>query len=148
MLNRLRKRVAARRARSRERAEGVDVEALLSLARQNFVRLQAAWDQADLRTLEACTTEPLMADLRAQLAERGPLPNRTEVLALQARLLAVEEIRDAYLASVEFSGVIREQVDAAACPFREMWLLAQPKGPPAASGSGSGWRIAGVQSLS
>lgn len=157
MLNRLRRRVALARAKRAVRdgrsdggsRPGVDVEALLALARQSFVCLQAAWDQADLRTLEAFTTEPLMADLRAQLAQRGPTPNRTEVLALQARLLAVEEIREAFIASVEFSGVIREHVGAAACPFREMWLLAQHKAEaPPAQDHAPPWRIAGVQSLS
>lgn len=147
MLKRLRRRWAsvraAHRVRRRVRQAGVDVDALLALARQNFVRLQAAWDAADLRTLEACTTEPLMADLRSQLALRGEGGNRTEVISLQARLLAVEEMREAFVASVEFSGVIREQLDRGEAPFRELWLLARPKRQAA-----PGWRIASVQSLS
>jgi predicted lipid-binding transport protein (Tim44 family) len=146
VLNRLRRRVAARRARAvvraKVRASGVDVEALLVLARQSFVKLQAAWDAADMHALEACTTPTLLADLREQLRSRGGESNRTEVLALRAELLAVEEIREAYVASVEFSGLIREHVNRPEAPFRELWLLAHAKD------AAPGWRIAGVQSLS
>ena len=146
MLKRLRRRWAAvraaRRVRRRVRQSQVDVDALLAVARQSFVRMQAAWDAADLRALEACTTEPLMADLRSQLALRGQDGNRTEVVTLHAELLAVEEMREAFVASVEFSGVIREHVDRGEAPFRELWLLAHAKN------AAPGWRIASVQSLS
>ncbi len=128
--------------RRTQHCSSVDVDELLALARQSFVRLQAAWDAADLRALEAFTTEPLMADLRCQLEQRRGGGNRTEVVTLHAELLAVEELREAYVASVEFSGVIRECSERGAAPFRELWLLAHAKD------AAPGWRIAGVQSLS
>jgi predicted lipid-binding transport protein (Tim44 family) len=142
-LRRLRRRAAARRALRRARREGTRPEAdeLLSLARQSFVQMQAAWDRADLHTLGALTTEPLLAELREQLELRGGAPNRTEVLALDARLLALEELREAFVASVEFSGLIRERLDDTAAPFRELWLLANVKA------AGRGWQLARVQSL-
>lgn len=141
MLNRLRRRVALRR--SLRRAGGrADVDELLRLARMSFVQLQAAWDRADLQALGALTTAPLLAELRGQLELRGPGPNHTEVVALQARLLGMEELREAFVASVEFSGLIRERVDEHAAPFRELWLLANVKS------AGRGWQLAQVQSLS
>jgi predicted lipid-binding transport protein (Tim44 family) len=118
-----------------------DLDAFLRVARQSFVQLQAAWDRADLGALGALTTEPLLEELRDQLAARGPGPNRTEVLTLDARLLALEELGEAYVASVEFSGLIRESLDTAALPFRELWLLANLK-----SGQ-RGWRLARIQAL-
>lgn len=141
MLNRLRRRVALRRSLRRADAPG-EVDELLRLARLSFVQLQAAWDRADLQALGALTTGPLLADLRDQLAHRGPGPNRTEVVALQARLLALEELHEAFVASVEFSGLIRERLDEGAEPFRELWLLANVKS------AGRGWQLAQVQSLS
>jgi hypothetical protein len=51
----------------------------------------------------------LLEELRTQLAERGPGPNHTEVVRIEARLLAVEDLLEAQLASVEFSGLIREE---------------------------------------
>jgi predicted lipid-binding transport protein (Tim44 family) len=119
-----------------------DLEAFLVVARQSFVRMQAAWDAADLPALATLATEPLLEDLRSQLQQRGPGPNRTEVLELRARLLAMEELHEAYVASVEFSGVICEQRGSDAAPFRELWLLAKLKA------TGRGWQLARVQSLS
>jgi predicted lipid-binding transport protein (Tim44 family) len=139
VLRRLRRRVAARRAR---RGDVPEVQELLQLARMSFVQLQAAWDRADLGAIGALTTEPLLAELRDQLALRGSEPNHTEVIALDARLLALEELREAFVASVEFSGLIRERIDASAAPFRELWLLANVKA------ADRGWQLARVQSLS
>jgi predicted lipid-binding transport protein (Tim44 family) len=145
-LARLKRRVVARRARPAaatvSSAQSADIEELLHLARLSFLRLQVAWDAGDLPTLATLTTEPLLEDLRSQLQERGPALNRTEVLSLDARLLAIEELHEAYVASVEFSGVIREQRGAGAAPFRELWLLANLKA------TGRGWQLARVQSLS
>jgi predicted lipid-binding transport protein (Tim44 family) len=143
-LARLKRRVVARRARPAAPAcaQGADVEGLLHLARQSFLRMQVAWDAGDLPTLATLTTEPLLEDLRSQLQERGPALNRTEVLSLDARLLAIEELHEAYVASVEFSGVIREQRGEGAAHFRELWLLANLKA------AGRGWQLARVQSLS
>ena len=121
---------------------GLDVDGFLHLARLSFVQLQAAWDAADLPLLERLTTGPLLADLREQLEARGAGLNRTEVLDLQARLLAFEELHDAFVASVEFTGLIRERADQQATEFRELWLLTRLK----PSGSET-WQLAQVQAL-
>lgn len=153
MLRRLRRRVFQRWAwRKAERAapagsrhaalKPAQVEEVLRVARQSFVELQAAWDRADLGALRQLTTEPLLEDLRDQLEQRGPAPNHTEVVSLDARLLGLEELHEAFVASVEFSGLIREHMHASACPFRELWLLANVKA------AGRGWQLARVQSLS
>jgi predicted lipid-binding transport protein (Tim44 family) len=131
----------ARLGRRRRAAAGPDVDEFLRVARQSFVRLQQAWDAADLAALAALTTEPLLDELRDQLAERGPGPNHTEVLALDARLLDLQELNEAFVASVEFSGLIRERLDDGAAPFRELWMLAKIKS------AGRGWQLARVQSL-
>jgi predicted lipid-binding transport protein (Tim44 family) len=148
LVQRLRRRAVRLRRpatppRHRHRPEsGAQVEEVLQLARQSFVQFQAAWDRADLQCLATLATAPLLEDLRSQLAERGPGPNHTEVLQLEARLLALDDLREAFVASVEFSGLIREQLDASAAPFRELWLLANVKA------AGRGWQLAQVQSLS
>ena len=152
MLNRLRQRVAtglahgvmrvrARRAGTGRRLRQRDIDELLRVARLSFVQLQAAWDRADIGAIGCLATAPLLEDLRTQLAERGPGPNHTEVLSLDARLLRLEELQEAFVASVEFSGLIRERLDAGAMPFRELWLLAKLKT------AGQGWQLARVQSL-
>lgn len=127
---------------------GLDVEQFLGLARLSFVHLQAAWDAGDLASIERLTTGPLRGELRELLAARGDGVNRTEVLDLRAALLAFEELREAFVASVEFSGLIREQTDGSAAEFRELWLLTHLK-----SEDGAGrpvpqaWQLARVQAL-
>lgn len=135
------KRLPGLRPRRARQAAQHDVDDFLRVARQSFVSLQAAWDAADLSALAALTTEPLLDELRDQLAARGPEPNRTEVLTLDARLLDLQELSEAFVASVEFSGLIRERLDDRAAPFRELWLLAKLKS------AGPGWRLARVQAL-
>jgi predicted lipid-binding transport protein (Tim44 family) len=146
-LHRLKRRVIAARTaakawrRSRRARRTPGAQEFLQVARQSFLELQAAWDRADWRALQQLATEPLLADLREQHALRGPGPNRTEVLELHAELLALEELRDAFVASVEFRGLIRESGDGAASPFRELWLLANVKA------ADRGWKLARVQAL-
>ncbi len=131
----------ARRHLAARRRPDHRVEAVLDAARLNFLRLQAAWDAADLPQLARMTTAPLLGELRDQLDLRGPGPNRTEVLSLDARLLGIEELRDAFVARIEFSGLIRERQDDGAAPFRELWMLAKLKT------SCRGWQLARVLSL-
>jgi predicted lipid-binding transport protein (Tim44 family) len=90
-------------------------------------------------------TDSMVEEIKAQLAERETTstgqPNHTEVVMLDAQLLGIEEVGTAYLASVEFSGLIREEPSAGPTPFREVWNMTKPK-------DGSlGWLVAGVQAL-
>ncbi|MCW7537314.1 Tim44-like domain-containing protein [Aquabacterium sp. A7-Y] len=120
---------------------GFDAHGFLEAAKSNFVLLQEAWDRADLSALRALMTDDMLVHIGLQLQERGDQPNRTDVVTLQAELLGVEDVGATFLASVEFSGMIREEVTSGAAPFREVWNLTKPK-----DGS-SGWLLAGVQAL-
>ena len=124
---------------------GFDSEGFLAAAKTNFVTLQVAWDKSDIPALRAMMTDSMLGEIQSQLAEReshpGGSPNRTDVVMLEARLLGIEETADEYLASVEFSGMIREEPSAGPSPFREVWNMTKP-----VSGSG-GWLVAGVQAL-
>jgi len=124
---------------------GFDVDGFLTAAKTNFVTLQAAWDKSDIASLRAMMTDEMLAEIKTQLAEReahtgGPV-NHTDVVMIDAKLLGIEDIGSDYMASVEFSGMIREEPSAGPSPFREVWNMTKPK-----SGS-SGWLVAGVQAL-
>ncbi len=114
--------------------------AVLAGARQQFLRLQAAWDRADLAELQALTTPGLYAELRITLAHREAV-NRTDVLEVHATLLGLERVGDDEFAGVEFSGWMREAADRPKAPFRELWMLAR------SVGSGEPWRLARQQIL-
>lgn len=125
--------------------EGFDVPGFTEAAKRNFITLQAAWDRSDVATLRSMMTDTMLSEIRAQLAERethgGEQPNQTDVVMIEAQLLGIEDLGDAYMASVEFSGMIREEPSAGPSPFREVWNMSKPK-----SGA-SGWLVAGVQAL-
>ncbi len=124
---------------------GFDSEGFLRAAKSNFVTLQAAWDRSDIPALRAMMTDSMLGEIRNQLAEReahtGTAPNSTEVVMIEAHLLGIEELADEYMASVEFSGMIREEPSAGPSPFREVWNMTKPKS------GGTGWLVAGVQAL-
>lgn len=124
---------------------GFDAAGFLQAAKTNFVTLQSAWDRSDLGTLRAMMTDDMLAEIRQQLSEReahtGGPANQTDVVMLEAQLLGIEDLGDTYMASVEFSGMIREEPSAGPSPFREVWNMTKPK-----AGT-SGWLVAGVQAL-
>jgi predicted lipid-binding transport protein (Tim44 family) len=121
---------------------GFDVPAFLRNAKIYFIRLQAAWDRADSSDIREFTSPEMFAELKMQLQERGASPNTTDVINLEATLLGIEENADFHLASVKFSGLIKEAPDVAAEPFTEVWNLSKPT-----TGTG-GWVLAGIQQLS
>ncbi len=125
--------------------EGFDVNGFVEAAKRNFTTLQAAWDSSDVGMLRSMMTDGMLDEIRAQLAERethrGAQPNHTEVMMLEAQLLGIEDLGEAYMASVEFSGMIREEPSSGPAPFREVWNMTRAK-----TGS-SGWLVAGVQAL-
>lgn len=119
-----------------------DVPGFLRHAKTYFIRLQDAWDKADVRDISEFTTPEMFAELRMQIQERGASPNVTDVVQLNAELLGIETGPHDYLASVKFSGLIKEAPDASATEFAEVWNLSKPT-----SGQG-GWVLAGLQQLS
>lgn len=116
-----------------------DTEAFLRNAKVYFVRLQAAWDAGNLDDIREFTSPEMFAEIKMDLSERGQQSNKTDVVTLDAALLGIEDVDNQHLASVRFSGMIRESEGAAAQPFAEVWNLAKP-----AAGSG-GWVLAGIQ---
>ena len=122
-----------------------DIDGFLNAARNNFVAMQAAWDKSDVNVLRSMMTDGMLEEIKIQLKERdvhtgGPV-NHTDVVMIDAKLLGIEDLGSDYMASVEFSGMIREDQSSGPSPFREVWNMTKPK-----SGS-SGWLVAGVQAL-
>lgn len=125
--------------------EGFDAAGFIEAAKRNFTTLQAAWDSSDVATLRSMMTDEMLSEIRSQLAEReshrGDEPNHTEVLMIEAQLLGIEDLGEGYMASVEFSGMIREEPSSGPSPFREVWNMTKAKA------GASGWLVAGVQAL-
>ncbi len=125
--------------------QGFDTAGFLEAAKRNFTTLQDAWDRADMTMLRSMMTDDMLEEIRQQLSEReaqsGGAPNVTHIEGLEAQLLGIEDLGDSYMASVEFSGMSREELGAGLNPFREVWNMTKSK-----SGA-SGWLVAGLQAL-
>ncbi|MDB5774992.1 MAG: rane protein [Herbaspirillum sp.] len=119
-----------------------DTQGFLRHAKTYFIRLQAAWDKADVNDIVEYTTPEMFAEIKMQITERGAAANHTDVMALEAQLLGIETVGDEYLASVKFSGMIKEDPNASATPFSEVWNLSKPSAGP------GGWMLAGIQQQS
>ncbi len=119
-----------------------DTAAFLRNAKIYYVRLQAAWDAGNLDDIREFTTPEMFAEIKMDLSERGAEVNKTDVVTLEAELLGIEDSPAQHLASVRFSGMIREKASDPAQPFAEVWNLAKP-----VTGSG-GWLLAGIQQVS
>ena len=119
-----------------------DEVAFLRHAKSNFIRLQAAWDKADVNDIREFTSPEVFAELKIQIAERGAAPEYTDVVSIDAALLGIETTGSDYLASVKFNGMIKPAQNALPEPFAEVWNMSKPL-----SGA-SGWVLAGIQQLS
>jgi predicted lipid-binding transport protein (Tim44 family) len=118
-----------------------DVPAFLRNAKSYFIRLQAAWDKADINDIHEFTTSEMYAEIKMQIQERGAQANVTDVVSVDAELLGLETLDKDYLASVKFTGMIKEDPNAPAEAFSEVWNLSKP-----VNGQG-GWALAGIQQL-
>jgi predicted lipid-binding transport protein (Tim44 family) len=112
-------------------------------AKTHFIRLQAAWDQADFRDIREYTTPELFAELKRERDRLGGGAQYTEVVTLDAQIVSVRRDGDRVVASVLFSGLIREEQGATADPFREIWHVQHDW-----ESSAGDWLVAGVQQTS
>ena len=123
---------------------GFDVDGFLAQAKANFVTMQDAWDRSDTSSLRQMMTDSMLTEIKAQIAERDAASSvgqmsMTEVVSLEAKLLGIEESQDGYLASIEFTGMIREESNALPESFKEIWNMSRSKH------DNSGWLLAGIQ---
>ena len=118
-----------------------DVAGFVRNAKAQFLRLQAANDSANLDDLREFTTPEMFAELSLQISERMGAVQRTDVLHVDAQVMQVEQEPTRYVVSVRFTGSIREDRNAPAEDFDEIWHLTKPR-----SGS-SGWMLAGIQQI-
>ena len=113
-----------------------DTAGFEKLAKQVFLRLQAANDAGDQADLRRFTTPQMYASIQHDLLERGGRTQRTEVRQLDANVVDIATENGQQVVSVRFWGVVREDGDPVDEGFDEIWHLVQ---------SGDGWLIAGIQ---
>ena len=117
---------------------GFDPAPFVAQAKQQFRRLQDAYDRGDRSALADVTTPEMNAEIMRDLDTRGAHV-ATDIVTLDADVVEVVQERDQYVASVRFTGMLREDGARDAQPFEETWHLVKP-----VDGS-SGWLLAGIQ---
>lgn len=117
---------------------GFDAAGFERIAKMIFIRLQAANDEANIEDIRKFTSPELFASLRLDLQERGSSKQQTDVVQLDAQLVDAAQESGQWVASVRFSGLIREEAEAGAQPFNELWHLVRPLD------ESRDWAIAGI----
>ncbi len=117
-----------------------DVPAFLDNAKKQFAHIQSLWDKGDASGLQQFLTDDLFKELQpAVLANAQSQTNKTEIVLLNAELMGIEKLEDGYLASVRYSGMLREGSNPEATRFEEVWNLLKAEG--------TGWLVAGIQQM-
>jgi predicted lipid-binding transport protein (Tim44 family) len=121
---------------------GFETEPFVRVAKTSFIRLQAANDAKDLDDIRDFTTPEVFAEISMQIRERGDEPQKTEVVMVDARVIETVVEDDYAIASVRFTGLIRENGAANPEPFDETWHVR--KNLRERNGS---WLISGIQQV-
>lgn len=116
------------------------VQPFIRNAKLSFIRLQAAHDIGDVNDIREYTTPEMLAEISMQIHERGDVQQKTEVMFLDAHLLDVETNDDMAIASVRFTGQLRDVPDGEPEDFDEIWHVQKDL-----KDSSDGWLLAGVQ---
>ena len=115
------------------------VENFLRSAKTSFIRLQAANDRKDLNDIREYTTPEMFAEISMQMQERDDAPQKTDVIAISGELLEVVEEGDLAIASVRFTGQLREN-NGAPENVDEIWHVQKNL-----RDNKSMWLLAGIQ---
>lgn len=115
------------------------VDKFLRNAKASFIRLQAANDRKDLDDIREYTTPEVFAEISMQLQERGDAVQKTDVTSIDAELLEVTVEGDFSIASVRFTGQLREN-NGTPESVDEIWHVQKDL-----RDEKLGWLIAGVQ---
>lgn len=110
-------------------------------AKGHFIRLQESWDKADFDDIREYTTPEMLAELQRE-RQKTAGGQTTEVVRLDAELVGVRREGDLVVASLLFSGLIREDAHGVAESFSEIWHVQHAWDEPTGD-----WLIAGIQQV-
>lgn len=127
-------------APAQERPVWFDEQSFVTGAKTHFIRLQAAWDKGDLRDIREYTTPELFAELQMERMRLDQETHYTEIMTLNSELVGIQRENDQVVASIRFSGLIREDEGAQAQNVSEVWNVVHGWDSPEGD-----WLIAGIQ---
>lgn len=119
---------------------GFDEANFVNSAKKFFVTMQGVFDKGNVAGLREYCSDEVVDHLKAEIESRGDAVNRTDVVTLDAQLIGFETDVDEQIATVAFTGMLREEQDAAASEINELWVMTRPV-------SGGGWVLSGIHNL-
>lgn len=114
-----------------------DRAGFLKTARENYIKLQQAWDTGNVIEISDFTSNEIFTAVTHQLRERKGEVLHTEVRRLENELLGIARQDGEYFASVRFVGTL--VINGEAEDLDETWVLVKP-----VEGSG-GWLLCAIQ---
>lgn len=117
---------------------GFAIEPFEVEGKKQFIKLQAANDTGDVSTLRDFMTPALYAELAPEIMGRSG-QQRVDVVRLDAKVVEVVEEHGQFIASIKFTGELRED-GATAAPFVEVWHIVKPV-------NNGSWLLAGIQPI-
>ena len=118
-----------------------DTAGFVRNAKVYFLRLQAANDTGNQNDIREFTTPEMFGEISLDIQARKGAIQQTEVTTLDANVVAVQSNAFEHMASVRFTGQIREEVNGPTESFDEVWNMTKP-----IDGQG-GWVLAGIQQI-
>lgn len=118
---------------------GFDKAGFEAVAKENFVKLQKAWDTGNVVEISDFTTNDLFIAITHQLRERGAQSQTSEVINLTAELLGVLTEGNEHVAVVEFNGAMK--ISGEFEEVHERWVLVR------AADDSTGWLLAGIEQV-
>lgn len=118
--------------------EDFDITSFLNNAKTQFREIQNLWDQGNPAVLKEYLTDDLLKEITPEIQAREGA-QETQIVLLNAELLGIEKVTDGHLASVRYSGMLREEANTEAFSFEEVWNLYKAEG--------TGWLLAGIQQI-
>ncbi len=117
--------------------EGFDVAGFERVAKENFVKLQKAWDTGNVNEISDFTADELFIAVTHQLRKRGNVKQISEVVQLDATLEGICGEGAEHVAVVKFTGAMRINEDFE--EVAERWVLVRK------ADDSSGWLLAGIE---
>lgn len=119
--------------------EGFDKAGFERVAKENFIKLQKAWDTGNVVEISDFTTNDLFIAVTHQLRDRGNVKQTSEVVDLSAKFLGLTTEGDEYVAVVEFTGAMKYSGEFET--VHERWVLTRP------TNEKEGWLLAGIEQV-
>lgn len=116
-------------------ADGTEPAAFLRQARAKFLHLQSMNSSSNVDEIARYFTPQLYQAIRADILSNNDL---AEFPQLNAQLVDSASENGQYIASVRFSGMVSEELNAQPTPFSETWHFVKAM-------AGGDWLVAGIE---